>query len=124
MGRAGSGKSTLAASLGRELGWEVVSSDRTRKELAGAPLYKRGRAVARRRLYTEAMANKTYNALIRKTTKRALEGRSSILDATFGRRSHREMVKHRLERKGIGYCFVEARAPDAVVKQRLARRDG
>ena len=124
MGRAGSGKSTLAASLGRELGWEVVSSDRTRKELAGAPLYKRGGEVARRRLYTEAMANKTYKALVRKATKLALGGRSSILDATFGRRSHREMVKHRLERKGIGYCFVEARAPDAVVKQRLARRDG
>ena len=34
------------------------------------------------------------------------------------------MVKHRLEGKGIGYCFVEARAPDAVVKRRLARRDG
>ena len=124
MGRIGSGKSTLANSLGRELGWEVFSSDRTRKELAGAPLYKRGGAVARRRLYTEAMASKTYEALLRKVTKRALEGHSSILDATFSRRRHREMLKHRLERKGLGYRFVEAQAPDAIVKRRLARRDG
>jgi aminoglycoside phosphotransferase family enzyme/predicted kinase len=124
MGRIGSGKSTLANSLGRELGWEVFSSDRTRKELAGAPLYKRGGAVARRRLYTEAMASKTYEALLRKVTKRALEGHSSILDATFSRRRHRQMLKHQLERKGLGYRFVEAQAPDAIVKRRLARRDG
>jgi aminoglycoside phosphotransferase family enzyme/predicted kinase len=124
MGRIGSGKSTLANSLGRELGWEVFSSDRTRKQLAGASLYKRGGAVARRGLYTEAMASRTYADLVRKATKRALEGHSSILDATFGRRRHREMLKHRFERKGLGYCFVEARAPDAIVKRRLARRDG
>jgi aminoglycoside phosphotransferase family enzyme/predicted kinase len=124
IGRIGSGKSTLANSLGRELGWEVFSSDRTRKELAGAPLYKRGGPVARRRLYTEAMASRTYKALVLKATKRALEGHCSILDATFSHRHHREMLKHRLERKRLGYCFVEARAPDAVVKRRLARRDG
>jgi len=124
MGRIGSGKSTLANSLGRELGWEVFSSDRTRKELAGAPLYKRGGAVARRRLYSEAMASRTYEALVRKATKRAVEGHSSILDATFSRRRHREMLKQRLERKGLSYCFVEAQAPEAIVKRRLARRDG
>jgi aminoglycoside phosphotransferase family enzyme/predicted kinase len=124
MGRIGSGKSTMANSLGRELGWEVFSSDRTRKELAGAPLYKRGGAVARRRLYAEAMADRTYQALIRKAMKRALEGQSSILDATFSRRRRREMLKRRLERKGLSYCFVETRAPEAIVKRRLARRDG
>ena len=124
MGRVGSGKSTLANSLGRELGWEVFSSDRTRKELAGAPLYERGGAAARRRLYTEAMARRTYKALVRKATKRAMAGHSSILDATFSRRHHREMVKHRIERKELSYCFVEAQTPDAIVKRRLARRDG
>jgi predicted kinase len=124
MGRIGSGKSTLANSLGRELGCEVFSSDRTRKELAGAPLYERGGAVARRRLYSEAMANKTYEALIRKATRRASEGHSSILDATFSRRHHREMLKHRFERKGLSYCFVETQAPEAIAKRRLARRDG
>ncbi|HEY5705953.1 MAG TPA: AAA family ATPase [Terrimicrobiaceae bacterium] len=124
MGRVGSGKSTLGNALGRELGWEVFSSDQTRKELAGTPLYERGGAAARRRLYTEAMANRTYEVLTRKATKRALEGHSSILDATFSRRSQREMLSRWLERKGLSYCFVEAQAPDAIVKQRLARRDG
>jgi predicted kinase len=124
MGRVGSGKSTLAASLGRELGWEVISSDRIRKRIARAPLYQRGGAVARRRLYTEAMAKKTYEALVRQATKRALEGHGSILDATFGRRNHRELVRRRLKSEGIVFRFVEARAPDAIVKERLARRDG
>ena len=124
MGRVGSGKSSLAGALGRELGWEVFSSDQTRKELAGVPPYERGEAVARRRLYTEAMARRTYEALIRKATKCALEGRGSILDATFGRRRRREQLRHRLDGKGLSYCFVEVQAPEAVVKQRLAERDG
>jgi uncharacterized protein len=124
MGRVGSGKTSLAGALGRELGWKVFSSDRTRKELAGVPLYRRGTAVARRRLYTEAMASRTYGALIQKATKRAREGHGSILDATFGRRRRRDQLKRRLDSKGLSYCFVEVQAPDGVVKQRLAERGG
>ena len=42
MGRVGSGKSTLARALGRELGCDVFSADRIRKELAGVPRHVRG----------------------------------------------------------------------------------
>lgn len=50
MGRIASGKSTLARALGAKLGWEVVSSNRVRKELAGYPLFERSSAAARHRL--------------------------------------------------------------------------
>jgi aminoglycoside phosphotransferase family enzyme len=50
MGRAGSGKSTLAHALGGELGWDIFSADRVRKELAGVPLHVRGGARDRRKL--------------------------------------------------------------------------
>lgn len=62
MGRVGSGKSTLASALGRELGWDIFSSDQARKELAGLPLYTRGGPAVRRRLYSKATTRKTYAA--------------------------------------------------------------
>ena len=122
LGRVGSGKSTLARALGRELGWEVVSSDHTRKELAGVPLYKRGGPAARRRLYSKAMTRKTYETLLRSATNRVKELRSLILDATFSRRHHRDQLREQLDLMGVTYCFVEAQASQQILKKRLAGR--
>jgi uncharacterized protein len=124
MGRIASGKSALAKSLSGELGWEVLSSDRTRKELAGVPLYSRGDVAERRRLYSKAMTNRTYNALARRALSWAGQKHGVILDATYGRRRHREQLRRQLNRGGLTYCFVEAQAPEALVKRRLARREG
>jgi aminoglycoside phosphotransferase family enzyme/predicted kinase len=122
LGRVGAGKSTLASALGRELDWEVLSSDHTRKELAGAPLYKRGGPTARRRLYSKAMTRKTYETLLRNTTNRVKERRSLILDATFSRRHHRDRLRQQLDRAGVAYSFVEAQAPEQILKKRLEVR--
>jgi uncharacterized protein len=124
MGRVASGKSALAKSLGRELGWQVFSSDRTRKELAGLPLYRRGDVVERRRLYTEAMTNRTYKALVRQGVMWAGQKHGVILDATYSRRRHRDELRRELSGRGLSFCFVEARASDATAKRRLAQRDG
>jgi aminoglycoside phosphotransferase family enzyme/predicted kinase len=124
MGCIASGKSALAKSLGRELGWQVFSSDRTRKELAGVPLYRRGDVVERRWLYSEAMTNRTYKALVRQAVTWADRNHGVILDATYGGRRHREELRRELKRRGLGYRFVETQAPEAIVKQRLARRGG
>jgi aminoglycoside phosphotransferase family enzyme/predicted kinase len=122
VGRVGSGKSTLASALGRELGWEVLSSDHTRKELAGVPLYKRGGPAARRRLYSKAMTRKTYETLLRNTTNRVKERRSLILDATFSRRHHRDRLREQFDLIGVTYCFAEAQASEQILKKRLERR--
>ena len=122
VGRVGSGKSTLASALGRELGWEVLSSDHTRKELAGVPLYKRGGPAARRRLYSKAMTRKTYETLLRNTTNRVKERRSLILDATFSRRHHRDRLREQLDLIGVAYCFAEAQASEQILKKRLEGR--
>ena len=89
MGRVGSGKSTLACALGRELGWDIYSSDQARKELPGL-LYTRGGPAVRRRLYSKATTRKTYAALLRNARNQVKERHSLILDATFSLRHHRE----------------------------------
>ena len=65
MGRIASGKSTLAQMLGRELDWQVFSSDVLRKTLARVPLHRRVvDAKKKQRLYAEQMTEKTYQALL------------------------------------------------------------
>ena len=123
MGHIASGKSTLARALGRELGCEVISSDRVRKELAGVPLYERDEKSARR-LYSEAMTKETYKILFQCAASQLDRDASVILDATFGRRQHRDELSRLLESKGATYRFIEAQAPAEVLERRLKRREG
>ncbi len=124
MGRAASGKSTLANALGRDLGLEVISSDRTRKELAGVPLFQRVKGPERLRLYSEARTNETYQRLFQYAETQLDRHASLILDATFSRREYRHELRRLLEAKSANYWFIEAEAPDEVVRQRLEQRKG
>ena len=124
MGVVGSGKSVLAVRLAQELGWEVFSSDRVRKELAGLPLYERSKGAVRSWLYSEAMTEKTYETLFQHAEKGVKEGRSVILDATFSRRLHRDRLREQLKPLGSPYCFIETWASDEVLKARLKSREG
>ena len=125
MGRIASGKSTLARMLGRELGWEVSSSDVLRKTLARVPLS--GRVVdakKKEQLYAEEMTKKTYQALLANAIRHVRERQSVILDATYSRRLHRDQLRDRLRRAGVAFCFIEAKASNKTIRQRLKVRTG
>jgi len=123
MGRIASGKSTLAHALGAELDWEVLASDYLRKKLAGFPLYERSSAGARKRLYSAVMTAKTYDRLLASAVTQIRQGHSVILDATFARREHRQLLAERLAKRGIAWRLLEVSASDAAVKQRLRVRE-
>ena len=123
MGPIASGKSTLAHALGCELGCKVISSDRVRKELAGVPLYQRDEKSAHR-LYSEAMTKETYRTLFHCAASQLDRDASVILDATFGRRQHRDELSRLLDSRGATYRFIEAQAHDEILKQRLEQREG
>ncbi|MFH2012620.1 MAG: AAA family ATPase [Pseudomonadota bacterium] len=123
MGHIGSGKSTLAKRLAQELGLEVFSSDRVRKELAGIPLYERGKESTRYQLYSKAMKEKTYEMLFDKAEKVVKGGGSLILDATFNSYYYRNQLRKRLDRLGVSYCFIETKASNVIIKKRLLKRE-
>jgi aminoglycoside phosphotransferase family enzyme/predicted kinase len=123
MGRIASGKSTLAHALGAELGWEVYSSDDVRKKMAGLPLYERSSSAARKRLYSTAMTEKTYDRLLTIAEAQLQKGHNVILDATFARREQRERFAEQFGKCGIAWRFLEAQAGNAAVKQRLRARE-
>jgi len=130
MGRVGSGKSSQAELLGAAMGWRVASSDETRKRMAGVPLPKRGTESQRQALYSPEVSDRTYEALLDVAREETAAGRGVILDATFGRRVHRDHLRTALSEhaahlgRPIPYRFIEVQASDEVVKARLEARVG
>jgi aminoglycoside phosphotransferase family enzyme/predicted kinase len=123
MGRVGTGKSSIAQMMGESLGAEVFSSDRTRKELAGTDPHTRGDAVARTELYSAAITDRTYETIIRRAIECARAEGAAVLDATFGKREHREMLRERLAAAGIRQRRVELEASDDEIIRRLRQRE-
>lgn len=123
MGGVGTGKSTLARHFEQTLGLARFSSDRIRKEMADLPLKERPPKEERDKLYSRRMSEKTYAALLDKMETELVEGKSVVLDATFSSRESRQRLVNRLQGIEASYLFVEATAPDEVVRERLKNRD-
>jgi aminoglycoside phosphotransferase family enzyme/predicted kinase len=118
-GVAGSGKSTLAGALASLSGWTHLSSDVTRKRLAGlAPIERGGE-----RAYSRELTSETYQELGRRA-RGELERRGGVIvDATFHLRSERVAF-----RSGIGLglaplAAVECRASREVLLARARKRE-
>jgi aminoglycoside phosphotransferase family enzyme/predicted kinase len=117
-GVIGSGKTVLAEALARALGQPVVSSDRTRKWLAGVGATERAPAAA----YEPAFSDQTFDELLRRAAAVAGSGRGVILDATFRERDLRRRARELAARHGRPFLFVEATCDDATLRERLRRR--
>jgi hypothetical protein len=121
-GLPGTGKSTLAAGLGEELGWPVLRSDETRKELAGLdPL---GPAPARfgEGLYSPAMTEQTYGALFARARPLLERGVSVVLDATFSKARWRDRARALADATETDLTELRCLLPVDVAAERLARR--
>jgi predicted kinase len=122
-GLTGSGKSTLARALGRRLGLPVVSSDVTRKTLAGASaapqLASYGEGI-----YSPAMTERTYASLVEQAEPLILDGRGAILDATFRRQAHRAALIDLARKNRIPLVMIHCRLSEGLVQERLVKRSG
>lgn len=123
MGRIASGKTTLACKLSMELGWDHLSSDWIRKEMAGFPLFERTPEAVRVGLYSKRATKRTYKKMLQAAVEQIRLGRSVIVDATFARPEHRAQFKRRLARAGIHFLFAETSASNRTIQQRLRDRD-
>jgi len=117
-GPPASGKSTLAADLSRRSGLPVVSSDVTRKRLAG--LAPSQRAPARR--YTCERTAETYRTLGRAVGRRLSAGDGVVVDATCGTAHERAELLRGLGDARAEMLFLECRVPLACALERAERR--
>ena len=67
---------------------------------------------------------RTYQALFASAIRHVRNRRSVILDATYSRRFLRDQLREKLRRAGIAFFFVEAKASDKRIRQRLKDRTG
>jgi predicted kinase len=122
-GTVGSGKSTVAQALADRLHGVVVSSDRTRKRLAGlAPDARAGAAAGGEGIYTDAWNERTYRALLDRAEPVVASGRAALLDATYARAGDRAAARAFAEEAGAEAWLVEARCGETAARERLARR--
>jgi aminoglycoside phosphotransferase family enzyme/predicted kinase len=117
-GVIGSGKSTLAEALGQATAVPVLSSDRTRKALAGVHATER----APERAYSKAFSERTFDELFRRAAVVLESGRGVVLDATFRERGLRLRARDLARRHGRRFVFAETVCDEATLRERLRRR--
>jgi uncharacterized protein len=122
MGLPASGKSTLAHALASRLGLVHLSSDITRKQLAGLrPTHHRFAAFGKG-LYSRASTQRTYAVLRRRAAHWLRQGRSVVLDATFGQPRERTEVRRLARRTGARLVVFVCTADEATLRARLVAR--
>jgi aminoglycoside phosphotransferase family enzyme/predicted kinase len=117
-GTIGAGKSTLAAALALALECPAISSDATRKHLAGLAASTPGDSA----LYTDEHTRRTYAELIRRARAVTSSGRGVVLDATFRDAQARAGAVALARSDDRPFLLVELDAGDDLLRARLDRR--
>ena len=117
-GLPASGKSHLAHALAEASGLAHLSSDVTRKRLAGVPPGERAPSAA----YSAEFSGRTYAELGRRAARQVGARGGSLIDATFRHAGDREAFVTAFA-GAAPLLFVECRAPAAVLAERAAHRE-
>ena len=123
LGLPASGKTRLARELAGHLGLIHLSSDVLRKELGGHRPTAHCDARFGQGLYGPTMTHRTYGALRRRAGRWLRQGRSVVLDATYGQPAERIAVRRLAERCGARLVILYCQADDATLRARLAARE-
>jgi len=121
-GLPGTGKSTFARGLSEVGGFEVVSSDRQRKRLAGLEEEDSAAATFGAGIYTPEWTRRTYAACLRSAAHRLCAGGRVIVDATFRENVWRERFFEMARNLGVRHCFLIASCSAEVVRERIDSR--
>jgi len=122
VGLVGSGKTTLANALAQRLGAVHISSDVTRKRLAGIPENEHHYDEPASGIYSPEFNRKTYDAIFTQGIEVLKDGVPVILDAAFLRQSEREQARRMSRELGVDYLVVECRLTPELTQKRLLQR--
>jgi aminoglycoside phosphotransferase family enzyme/predicted kinase len=122
VGLVGTGKSTLAKALAERLGLAVISSDVTRKQLAGVPLTEHRFDGFDGGIYSAELSRRTYDKMFFGAGDILRDGGSVVLDASFIKAEERLNTKRLAEEAGADFFILECALDEASVKKRLEGR--
>jgi uncharacterized protein len=121
MGLSGSGKTTVSQHLLELLGAVRLRSDVERKRLHGLGITDRGGVS--QGLYTPEATARTFRHLREQSRILLQGGLSVVVDAAFLRRAEREAFAALADGLRAAFHIVECTAPDAVLRERIGRRE-
>lgn len=121
-GPPGTGKSTLAQALSATMGVMALSTDELRKDLAGRGHLVHETEAPGEGIYTPAMNERTYRALLDRSAQLLDRGESVVLDASWNQQSQREAALAMAASRGITAIEIECVLDPEIAKCRIVRR--
>ena len=122
-GLIASGKSTLSGHLGERLAAPVISSDRTRKQMANRSPMDFRQEPLWQGIYSPEQTEKVYAELMRQARVALDSGRSVILDASFRTEAYRNAAQKIALDSGVPFRFLECRVDPEICRSRLRQRE-
>ncbi len=116
------GKSTVSDAIAEEMAAPVVSTDRTRKHMAGVSVTENIAAGSWSGYYSQEFTKGVYEEVYRRARSVLSSGRPVVLDASFQSRTLRAGVLALADAYDVPCYFVECRVDPAIAKNRLAKR--
>lgn len=123
-GLPGSGKSTLARGLEERAGFARISSDETRKQLAGIVQTESAAADFGEGIYTSEWNDRTYEACLERARDLLFHGKRVVIDASFREESRRREFLELAREFALPALFFLCEAEPDEIKTRLAARTG
>jgi len=120
-GLPGTGKTTIADALGEERGWAVLSTDRIRKELTGAPLAATEQTYGTG-IYAPKFTKATYEELSHRAERLLTTGVSVVLDASWSDPRWRKRARDLAASTSSDLTEIRCTAPVQVAVARIATR--
>lgn len=121
-GLVGTGKSTLAKALAKVLGWEWLSTDMIRKELAHLQPQERRLEKFHEGIYSPDFSRQTYQTLMGRADDLLRAGRSAILDGSFKKEAERKNALELSKQAHADLLFIECQCSEPTIQRRLAQR--
>ncbi|MEM0466135.1 MAG: AAA family ATPase [Candidatus Thermoplasmatota archaeon] len=121
-GLSGTGKSTVAQKIAVDYHACYLNSDIIRKQLAGIDTYERHHDAFNKGLYEPKNVDATYEKMITTAAETLQRKENVVLDATFQKRKHRDMVVRLSQDLSASLIIIQCVCPDEEVKKRLESR--
>jgi predicted kinase len=121
-GEPGTGKSTVAQELAARFGWVVLRSDEVRKDITGVGRSTRSPSDVGAGIYTPAVTDLVYRALLRRAELGLRSGESVILDATWSSASWRSAARRVATDASADLVELRCDLPPDVAASRIERR--
>jgi aminoglycoside phosphotransferase family enzyme/predicted kinase len=121
-GLIGTGKTTVAKEIAKMNGWEIISSDLVRKDLAGIPATRHEYTAFGKGLYSSKFTELTYKRMNEIAEELLMKGKSVVVDACYGKKYQRANVYALARATNAEFTCIELVCPEEEVKTRLTMR--